>query len=30
MSNLDTVRTIYEAFGRGDVPTLLNLLADDV
>lgn len=30
MSNLETVREIYEAFGRGDVPTILSKLADDV
>jgi ketosteroid isomerase-like protein len=30
MSNLETVKTIYEAFGRGDVPTILSKLADDV
>jgi ketosteroid isomerase-like protein len=30
MSNLQTVQTIYEAFGRGDVPTILEKLADDV
>ncbi len=27
---LDTVNDIYAAFGRGDVPTILNALADDV
>ncbi|MDH4076161.1 MAG: nuclear transport factor 2 family protein [Acidimicrobiia bacterium] len=30
MSNLTTIQTIYEAFGRGDVPTILDLCADDV
>jgi ketosteroid isomerase-like protein len=30
MSNVQTVRKIYEAFGRGDVPALLELLAEDV
>lgn len=30
MSNLETVKTIYEAFGRGDVPAILACLADDV
>jgi hypothetical protein len=25
-----TVTAIYEAFGRGDVPTILSLLAEDV
>ncbi len=30
MSNLETVREIYEAFGKGDVPTILSRLAEDV
>jgi uncharacterized protein len=30
MSNLATAQSIYEAFGRGDVPAILELLADDV
>jgi uncharacterized protein len=30
MSNLETVKHIYEAFGRGDVPAILSQLADDV
>ena len=30
LSPLATVTAIYEAFGRGDVPTILELLADDV
>lgn len=30
MSNLATVQAIYEAFGRGDVPAILDVLADDV
>ena len=29
-SNLKTVQLIYEAFGRGDVPAILDLCADDV
>jgi ketosteroid isomerase-like protein len=29
MSNLETVRAIYEAFGRGDIPFILEQLADD-
>lgn len=29
-SNLETVQLIYEAFGRGDVPAILALCADDV
>jgi ketosteroid isomerase-like protein len=28
--NVATVRGIYEAFGRGDVPAILDCLADDV
>ncbi len=28
--NLESVQTIYEAFGRGDVPAILELVADDV
>ena len=30
MSNLQTIKNIYEAFGRGDVPAILSMLADDV
>jgi uncharacterized protein len=30
LSNIPTVRGIYEAFGRGDVPAILATLADDV
>ena len=30
MSNLATVQKIYEAFGAGDIPTILGVLADDV
>ena len=30
MSNLATVQTIYDAFGTGDVLTILETLADDV
>jgi uncharacterized protein len=30
MGNLETVQSIYEAFGRGDVPAILDRLADDV
>ena len=29
-SNLQTVQAIYEAFGKGDIPTILSHLADDV
>lgn len=28
--NLATITAIYEAFGKGDVPTILNHMADDV
>ncbi len=30
MSNLAVVQSIYEAFGKGDVPAILGVLADDV
>lgn len=30
MSNAETVQAIYEAFGRGDVPTILDKLDDAV
>ena len=30
MSNVASVQAIYDAFGRGDVPAILDLLADDV
>jgi uncharacterized protein len=30
MSNLATVRSIYEAFGKGDVPAILEQLAEDI
>jgi uncharacterized protein len=30
MSNLTTVQSIYEAFGKGDVPAILDTLADEV
>lgn len=29
-ANIQTVSRIYAAFGEGDIPTILNLLADDV
>ena len=29
MSNTETVQTIYEAFGRGDVPAILDRIAED-
>lgn len=28
--NLETVKTIYAAFGRGDIPAILDTLADNV
>jgi len=30
MTNLETVQTIYAAFGRGDVPAILEHLSEDV
>ena len=30
MSNISTVQQIYSAFGRGDVPAILDCLTDDV
>jgi ketosteroid isomerase-like protein len=30
MGNLETVRAIYDAFGRGDIPAILDQLAEDV
>jgi uncharacterized protein len=30
MSNIETVQEMYAAFGRGDVPAILEHLADDV
>jgi ketosteroid isomerase-like protein len=30
MSNLATTQSIYEAFGKGDIPAILDVLADDV
>ncbi len=30
MSNLATVQSIYEAFGKGDIPAILDMLADDI
>lgn len=29
MSNLDTAKSIYAAFGRGDIPFILSQIADD-
>lgn len=30
MSNTQTIQTIYAAFGRGDIPAILSVLAEDV
>ena len=30
MSNIATVQSVYEAFGRGDIPSILDRLAEDV
>lgn len=30
MSHIDTVKAIYEAFGRGDIPAIMDRLADDI
>jgi len=30
VSNLATVQSIYESFGKGDIPAILDVLADDV
>ena len=30
MSNLPTVQSIYEAFGKGNIPAILDVLSDDV
>ncbi|HEX2136163.1 MAG TPA: nuclear transport factor 2 family protein [Microvirga sp.] len=30
MSNIDVVRSAYESFKRGDIPAILDLLAEDV
>jgi uncharacterized protein len=30
MSNVDTIQQIYAAFGRGDIPAILETLAEDV
>jgi hypothetical protein len=30
MSKTETIQAVYEAFGRGDVPAILDRLADDV
>ena len=28
--NVKTIQTVYEAFGRGDLPAILDALTDDV
>ena len=30
MNNIATIQSIYEAFGRGDIPAIIEFLADDV
>lgn len=30
MSNLETVKAIYEAFGKGDIPFILSCLAENL
>jgi ketosteroid isomerase-like protein len=30
MSNTQTIQTVYAAFGRGDIPAILSVLAEDV
>ena len=30
MSNVATIQSVYEAFGRGDIPAILDLISDDV
>lgn len=30
MSNVETVQTLYAAFGQGDIPAIMDHLADDV
>lgn len=30
MSNIGTVQSIYQAFGQGDVPAILDMVAEDV
>lgn len=30
MSNVKTVQGMYEAFGRGDIPAIMDLMADEV
>lgn len=30
MSNIETVKAIYEAFGRGDIAAIMDFMADDI
>lgn len=30
MSNVDVIRSLYAAFGKGDMPTILNTMAPDI
>jgi ketosteroid isomerase-like protein len=30
LSNVETVQALYDAFGRGDIPAILDMLADDI
>jgi uncharacterized protein len=30
MSNIDLLRSLYDAFGRGDIPTVLGMMSPDI
>jgi ketosteroid isomerase-like protein len=30
VSNIETVKAVYEAFGRGDIPAIMDVMADDI
>jgi ketosteroid isomerase-like protein len=30
MSNIETVKGVYAAFGRGDIPAIMEVIADDI
>jgi uncharacterized protein len=30
MSNVATIQSVYEAFGRGDIPAILDVISDDI
>jgi uncharacterized protein len=30
MSNIETVKAVYEAFGRGDIAAIMDVMADDI